>query len=617
MDCFSDEFNIFSNYVNTVRKKQGISLDDLCEGLCSPSLISSWESGKRTPEKLLQDRLLSRLGVSLDTFQHLLPYDKYQRFQMRTKIIFFIQQEQYLKAETLLKEYQQNISSKQPLEKQFSLYMTALLMKLQNQPDWKIYSTFDKALKLSVPKIDQRPLSTFTLSIQELDMVLERAAFSFPVNINAFEEVIHYCSQFDCDLSSKAKIYPKAVVLYCEAILSIYSNPDLTDYNFYLILLDSALAILQKKHSLFYMWEILNLRKTILKCILSLQEDSNSSLKSYFHATAKQIDVLNSLYAHYHVCPKTTQSSLLFLEKGVECINDVIRIRRKMLNLTPSQLCKDICDIRTLKRIEANLSTPQHSLISTLLERLGLPGSYIKSELLLNSSGTKSSLDAFRYLMNEQNQTDTCQLVHIFSQSACLDYTYNLQFSQSLQAYSLWEKGLYTNQDFCDAMKNIISMSIPWNCVISDSPKYFTYNELTYIYFVLLGMNSSSSEYNRCYEILENYYKDILGTELMLTYGGQFEFVLNVVQNHLGNIGNYEASSFYNNAIIPMLFRCKNAGTLLHFLYGNLWNSIESKKPLPPDSMDIGTLKLLAEFATLCNRPDLNHFFLEKASSFT
>ena len=131
MDCFSDEFNIFSNYVNTVRKKQGISLDDLCEGLCSPSLISSWESGKRTPEKLLQDRLLSRLGVSLDTFQHLLPYDKYQRFQMQTKIIFFIQQEQYLKAETLLKEYQQNISSKQPLEKQFSLYMTALLMKLQ------------------------------------------------------------------------------------------------------------------------------------------------------------------------------------------------------------------------------------------------------------------------------------------------------------------------------------------------------------------------------------------------------------------------------------------------------------------------------------------------------
>lgn len=54
-------------------------------------------------------------------------------------------------------------------------------------------------------------------------------------------------------------------------------------------------------------------------------------------------------------------------------IGTFIKQRRKKLKLTQEQVCSGICDPVTLSRIENGKQTPSKSVISALLQRLGMP----------------------------------------------------------------------------------------------------------------------------------------------------------------------------------------------------------------------------------------------------
>lgn len=54
-------------------------------------------------------------------------------------------------------------------------------------------------------------------------------------------------------------------------------------------------------------------------------------------------------------------------------VGEVIRRRRRELNLSQEALCYGICEVSTLSRIENGKSTPSRSKINALLQRLGLP----------------------------------------------------------------------------------------------------------------------------------------------------------------------------------------------------------------------------------------------------
>lgn len=54
-------------------------------------------------------------------------------------------------------------------------------------------------------------------------------------------------------------------------------------------------------------------------------------------------------------------------------IGTFIKQRRKELKLTQEQVCSGICDPVTLSRIENGKQTPSKSVISALLQRLGMP----------------------------------------------------------------------------------------------------------------------------------------------------------------------------------------------------------------------------------------------------
>ena len=55
-------------YMNALRRQQGISMGQLCEGLCNERVLSYLEKGERRIGYFLQRRILERLGI--DTWDY-------------------------------------------------------------------------------------------------------------------------------------------------------------------------------------------------------------------------------------------------------------------------------------------------------------------------------------------------------------------------------------------------------------------------------------------------------------------------------------------------------------------------------------------------------------------
>ena len=62
-----DEIN-FHSFLNAMRKVHNVTLEQVCEGLCSVSMMKRIESGERLPEKLMRDRMVARMGVLLEGY---------------------------------------------------------------------------------------------------------------------------------------------------------------------------------------------------------------------------------------------------------------------------------------------------------------------------------------------------------------------------------------------------------------------------------------------------------------------------------------------------------------------------------------------------------------------
>ena len=102
---YTKEPKDFGSLLSRNRQKWNLSLEQLSEGLCTPSEVARMEKGERTPDKLLRDRLLLRVGVSPDTHESFLFGDDFAPWKLRQQILGAVAKRQSKRAKNLLTEY--------------------------------------------------------------------------------------------------------------------------------------------------------------------------------------------------------------------------------------------------------------------------------------------------------------------------------------------------------------------------------------------------------------------------------------------------------------------------------------------------------------------------------
>ncbi len=312
-------------FIKEKREAQGITAEQLCEGLCSVRTAWYLEGGEREMNRPLQEAMLERLGIGAEDYERYLDDADYRRWQARQDILHYMAYEKTAEAGELLEQYRReycgkgyragetsaaeyhrmdrneefviDVSVRQ--ERQFYLCMLAQLRRYRGEPPDGQEALYSEALELTVPGAETKPLGELALSLKELNLILEKERCSRIPKPRRYQEVISYIERRGIDSRGTVKIYPKAAYLLCRCVssreeegeaggtgafvgteaLSGAEAPAETeeaaeagmsgqkaewDTEELLRLCNKALEILRRNGRMYYLWEILDMRGKLL-----------------------------------------------------------------------------------------------------------------------------------------------------------------------------------------------------------------------------------------------------------------------------------------------------------------------------------------------------------------
>lgn len=614
----------FSDYINTLRKKNGVSLQSLCEGLCSFQELSYLENGTRKLDRLLEDMLLERLGIGAEDDEYYLNPAEYQRWLWRLRILHNISFEQFQKAASLLEEYRSfyngvaenapidnisisNIPATDKIERQFYFSMLAQIRRCMGAPRSELYALFKEALALTMPLFDQKPLTGMMLSLKELNLLLEaemyRKGGSRP---ERYQEIVAHIEARALDRRGRAKIYPKAVYYLCLSTLypeqepegSSFLEADRLNSQSVVVLFrqcNKALTILRDSGRMYFLWELLSIRETLLNHLPeNFFNNQNSQVANTLRRETKEWKwVLESLSIDFCVPIKTFDYCYLYVMKGAFCINDVVRIRRKMLGLSQKELCHGICSLRTLQRLESCATSPQKAIISDLFDRLGLPMALTRTELIFDNPEARTLMEKIRESVNDHQWAEASSMLKKLKKMVPLNIKSNLQVVENAELSIKWEQREISKNEYCRQMLKTLELTLPYHAFLEEGQKYLTISEQTCIQNLMLAMDKNSPEFLLCLHRLEEIYLPYAKAEILEAVSGKYEYIMGYAASTWGNMGQYDKSDEYDNSITQGCLRFHRLINLHDSLYDRWWNHSQRKKEGIPTDQNLNGEKEL------------------------
>lgn len=560
--------NRFGEYIANLRKEKGISLEQLSDGLCAVSLLSRVERGEREPEKLLQNRFLTRLGVVPENYENFLYYDDYCRWEKRQGILHHILEENIEEAKALLEAYRKEYKMHEALEQQFYLAMLAQIRRYEGAENAELMALFEQALELTVPEINYRSFRNRVLSLEELNLLLEyRYCNSQNVSLKFYDNLLEYIEKMEQTILAKAKIYPKAVYYYYKAWKENKSVEDGAVERL-LELCDSAIETLRDANRMFYLWELFCMREDLVQRLPDKEKEDEAMQKRCQECHGWK-ETLEELYQEYGITLEMYEYCYLYVESENYCIGDVIRIRRKMLGLSQEKLCQGICESRTVSRLERHMRKPQKEIVQQLFERLNLSTELCRTELVTDNP---EAIEKYRELRKLNNVKDYVKVAEILKELKGLISTEIPSNRQALlrkEVMSLFDYGLISREEYINKMKDALECTIPYKKVIGIEEKYLTNEEIYCIQNMTLELDWSRIEMKECVEALIGYCEKIM---FPASYVRVYQFIMATAANYLGNILAYEKSNLIEKKMLHLLLVNKRMGGIHESLYEMIWN---------------------------------------------
>lgn len=479
----------------------------LCEGVCDVRMLQYLKKGERILDKLSWERLLERMGISLEECELLIGYDRYDRWKARMQILHSLAWENTQEAVERLEKYRKEKGGSL-VERQFCLAVEARIKCFMGAGREELFRLYKEAAELTVHGAENKPLDKMVLAPTELGLLLEAERFRKEgERPERYEEVIKYLEKSRWDGLSMARMYPKTVFYLCRSVKlhaaagkeSRWDEKRLLEY------CDQALEYLRVSERMYYMWEILDmqdrLQGKILRELTSQgKEKEADSLRYKYRKNVEWKQVLESIYDEYRIPKENSVDCWLYVEKGVFCFNDVIRIRRRMLGITEEELCAGICDKRTLKRLEKRETVTQRAIVDALLERLGLPGEFVCMEIVSDRLEARQLMSEIKYWSRRNRWDNVDDLLWQVSKLINFNISCNRQAVMQYEMLSLWNQKLLTNEEYCQKMRGVLAITLPFEAFLKEGDKYLTYGEQSCIRNMMRVMKKDSDEYLICME---------------------------------------------------------------------------------------------------------------------
>ena len=581
--------NRFGVFIAKLRKEKGISLEQLCDGLCTPGMLSRFERGEREPEKLLQNRFLTRLGTVPENYENFLYYKEYCRWEKRQGILHYILEENMEEAKRLLEEYYQTYDMKEALEKQFYLAMLAQIRRYEGCGREELAPLFEEALQLTVPDINIRSFRKRVLSLEELNLLLEyRYCQNNGISLQFYETLLEYIEKMGWTTLALAKIYPKTVYYYYMVWKQKDSENEVLAERM-IQLCDKGIEILRNANRMFFLWELFCMREELSARIPECVR-SEAGFVQRRKDCIEWKETLEELYLEYGISIAMYEFCYLYVESENYCIGDVIRIRRKMLGLSQEKLCKGICDSRTVSRLERHIRRPQKEIVQQLFERLNLSTELCRTELVTDSQEAIEKLRELKVRINNHEYDRARELISQLKTLISIDNPTNAQIIERNELLiDITSKKLYGDECVLK-MKRVLEYTVPYSKTIAKELKYLTNEEIACLENITLGISWENKEMKECVDAIEA----VCNTPKNLcNYVRIYEFTMIAISSHLGNKGMFERSNEIKKKVLRLSLQNRRTKALHYILYGLLWNKENQKMNLQSYNGIVNTRKEL------------------------
>lgn len=583
--------NRFGEYITNLRKEKEISLEQLSDGLCAISMLSRIERGEREPDKLLQNRFLTRLGVVPESYENFLHYDDYCRWEKRQGILHYILEEDMDEAKNLLEAYQKKYKMQDALEQQFYLAMLAQIRRYEGATYNELEVLFEQALQLTVPEINSRSFRNRILSLEELNLLLEyRFCNRQGISLKFYENLLDYIERMEQTVLAKAKIMPKTVYYYYKA-WKTSSGISEEEVEHLLKLCDSAIEVLRDANRMFYLWELFCMREDLVQRI-SEERKAEEAMQRRCQECSDWKKTLEKLYEEYGIHLPMYEYCYLYVESENYCINDVIRIRRKMLGMSLEALSQGICDSRTVSRLERHLRKPQKEIVQKLFERLNLSTELCRTELVTDSQEVIEKYGELKLAVDNHEYKQAEEIISFLKKELALENPSNRQAIERNEIVMQKGEGIISIEEYVSGMKRVLGYTVPYNYAVMGGEQYLTNEEIICIENITLELDWTFKEMDECVCALERMFER---TKYLCNCIKMYEFIMLAVSSHWGDNGEYVHSNEIKRKIIKLDLQNRRIAAIHNSLYGLLWN--EEQEYVYPD---LGSLQKKREQLKRC-----------------
>ena len=613
----------FRELMADVRETKGKSLRTIGLGLYSPTMIKRVETGERMPKKLERDRILARLGISGEEYEDYLSQDEYAEWLMRQDILKSIEAKDIAESEKKIAAFEA-LGDDGKVEGQFLEAMRFMLLQLKKAPEEELRSTIERAVSYTIPYIDEGFPKRISLADQEINLLLEYVRLHLygeteeerhKWRIKIYNDIIKYLKETDMDDICKAKIYPKLV--YYISLEYQDGKCPAEELKRGLELCSYAVECLRDAKRLYYMVELLELRQWLIAQILEKSADISEAevrkLRTLANTSKKWETLFKELYAEYGVSPYMENFCFLYWETESHSSNEVIRLRRKMLNVTQEAFCDGVCTTKTIGRIENKEMSPQMFDLCGLFEKSSLFPDYVRSRAISADWEVLKLRNEIVQYNNDRNVKKWSESLTRLESRLDMDVLQNKQLIMHERIILEESIGKITRQEAVERLIKVANMTVPVDKLLNLEEWFLTREEMVCIYSIAIriGLN----EENKYMDILRGYCKRGIRESSISVRLGVYELLLAGIANYLGNIKAYEESTAMANYAIRLSLENRRMYSLARNLYSICWNkyNIDGVKTLARDIPDVDiTLHRCLLLSEIARDKKMNGFFKEK-----
>ena len=167
------KINTLGVVLSYYRKKENLTMEKICDGLCSVPTLERIENGERIADSLAGELLLERIGKEVTQFELLINDEDYALWRMRKQIKEDLHQKDYVPLQRHIKDYRLMQKEYVELHEQFCLYHEVIMAAdLEKENHEKICKLALEALKLTKVNIEEEMAKKRLYTQTEIELIL-------------------------------------------------------------------------------------------------------------------------------------------------------------------------------------------------------------------------------------------------------------------------------------------------------------------------------------------------------------------------------------------------------------------------------------------------------------